>query len=53
MTHTMTLGISRNKISQIIGTSFSLMTKNKLIFFSVIATKHVDIVIEQKIDSIN
>ena len=49
-TNTMTLGISKNKISRIAGTSFA--PPQKLTFFTVIATKPVDIVFEQTIDNI-
>ena len=45
MTHTITLGRSKNKISQIVGTSFA---PKKLTFSSVIEMKPVDIVFDQK-----
>ena len=37
MTHTMNLSRSKDKISQIVGTSFSPKGKNKLTLFAVIA----------------
>ena len=40
MTHTMTLGRSKNKISQILGTHFA-PKKIKLTFFAIILTKPV------------
>ena len=47
-THTMTLGRSKNKTSQIVGTSFA--PKQKYIaFFAVIAAKPVDIVFQEKV----
>ena len=47
-THTMTLGRSKNKISQIVGTIFS---PKKLTFFSVIEMKPVDILLDQMVDN--
>ena len=49
MTHTITLGISKNKISRIVGTIFN---PKKHTLFSMIATKPVDIVFDQIINNI-
>ena len=48
MTHTMTLGRPKNKMSRIVEGMFS-RNKNKLTFFAVIATKPVEIVFEKMI----
>ena len=40
-THTITWGISKNKISRIVGTSFA-QKQRKVTLFSVILTKPVD-----------
>ena len=48
MTNTMTLGKSKNKLSQIVGTSFFLKLKDTYLF-SVVATKHVEIVLNKSI----
>ena len=51
MTHTITLSISKDKISQIVETGFA-PKKNKLTLFYVISKKPVEIVFEQTIDNI-
>ena len=50
MTQTRTLGGQKNKISQIVGTIFA--TKQKHVFFYVIAKKAVDILFKKPIDNI-
>ena len=51
MTHKMPLDIPKNKISQVMGTSFSPKQK-KLILFAVIEKIYVDFIFEKKFDNI-
>ena len=51
MTHKMNLLMSKNKISQLAGTSF-LQNKNQITLFSLIVKYAVNIVFEQMIDNI-
>ena len=51
MTRTINLDRSKNKTSQIVGTSFAPKQKNKMIFFDVIATKSAYFLFEKKIDN--
>ena len=52
MTHTITLGWSKNEISWILGTSFAPKQNKKLTLFSAIAEEPVEIVFEQRFDNI-
>ena len=50
--HIMTLGISKNKISRIVGTSLASKKNKKVTLFSVIETKLVEILFDKKIDNL-